>query len=246
MPPFAAHAAWAAQSVRFAQKADFAKTWWHTGASGATGPNQPLTRDPSAALQLLRSMPSDEYQVLYMESGTTTHDLWLFRVDGDSFHPVPDGLQANGSVEIAGWQDLDHSTLSQKLAEKYGQWGGGPIGRWGAAPSVGSGEYRIRSASPLVGGYYKKIFRPVWNGRGASNSQYPELQVPFQDYALIRQLDRLTDRVIEAAEFIEPTPGTVSTYSVALRETLILQCTEIETILQNLLIEHGQNSESRN
>lgn len=184
-------------------------------------------------------MSSDEYQVLFKVADSGTCDLWLFRVSGDVFYPVPNGIQANGSFEISDWRSLDEEALSLKFASQYGSWGGGAFSNpRGVAPSVGPEQYRIRSASPLIGSCYSRIYRPIWNGRDDLLDHTP-MQVPFQDYALVRQIDRLTARVIEAAEYIEPTSDTISTYSIALREILILQCTEIETVLQRLLIEHG-------
>lgn len=145
-------------------------------------------------------MTSTEYRVLFKDTGSDQTDLWLFRVEGDSFIPIPNGLQASGPLAINNWRGLNEGDLSQKFADKYGMWGGG----FTPTASVLPNQYRIRSANPLVGEYYAGIYRPVWNGRNSLTQKFPEIPFDLSNHELIRQIERITDNVIKAAEFIEP------------------------------------------
>ncbi len=191
-------------------------------------------------------MSNTEYRVLFKDDGSQQIDLWLFKIEGDVFHPIPNGLQASGPFTINDWRSLTEVDLAQKFAAKYGMWGGGGFMNPWSAPSVQSDQYRIRCANPLVGEYYVGMYRPVWNGRNNLLQKFPDIPFDLGNHELIRQIDRITENIFKAAEFIEPSQATINTFSVALREFLIIQCTEIETILQNLLRKHCVNPQSRN
>ncbi len=141
--------------------------------------------------------------------------------------PLPDNLESSGFVDFEGFNDLNECEKSDIIKNKYGLWNG----------ISSEGNYHLKKANlPNQGSCYPRIYRPTIitdKHRQVSWDEY----FYNADYNVItrKQIKRMFHLLDDICTNIWPHKNNLQAYGVAIRELIILICTEIEALWKGVL-----------
>ena len=122
--------------------------------------------------------------------------------------------------------------------------------------SLNEGDnYRLKHLELDCGQYYNSIYRPIFtydlseDFQAASQSEisfiecYKDLPINnFQEYSnQLRQLEIILDDMAEVFKTVAPSHKQFSVYGHAIRNIIILACTELDARMQDILANNGVN-----
>lgn len=135
---------------------------------------------------------------------------------------------------IKDWDKLSQKRLSSEIHKVVGLWSSDVI--------IKTGDYKFVDPEFSPGEYIPNVFRPVHYKTKPEKSNFlaqPNTHPKEFKSSITVAVRRLSKKLEQILEFVEPTKKNLGSYGSANREFLILCCTELEGALKQVLRSNG-------